>query len=62
MTYLVHAASPGKDDAIAIKVATREEALGIADGWQQDGRSGIRIITEGRIYTLAEFARTTFND
>ena len=56
MSYLIQAAVPGKADAVSISVTTREEALKIAALWQEEGRSGIRIIANGRIYTPIELA------
>jgi hypothetical protein len=56
MPYLVQAAVPGKLDAVSISVTSREEALKIAALWQEEGRSGIRIIADGRIYTPIELA------
>ena len=56
MPYLIQAAAPGQEDAVSIRVATREEALKIAALWQAEGRSGIRIIANGRIYTASQLA------
>jgi len=62
MTYFVHGASPGKEDAVSTKVSTREEALQIAATWQEEGYSGIRIVADRRIYTPGELALTIIND
>jgi hypothetical protein len=55
MAYIVQANLPG-DDAATITVLTREEALKIAVGRQEDGHAGVKIIGDGRIYTPGELA------
>jgi hypothetical protein len=57
MAYLVQCDAPGREDAETIRRETREEAMTTATGWQNDGRTGIRIIGDGRVYTAGEFAR-----
>jgi hypothetical protein len=50
MSYLLQAAVavPEKADAVWISVTTRDEALKIAALWQKEGRSGSRIVADGR--------------
>ena len=61
MTHLVQALLPGSDQAVTVKVATREDALKIVAEWQAEGRSSIRILGDGRVYMPAELAMTIIN-
>jgi hypothetical protein len=45
------------NDAISITVADRKQAHATAMEWETSGRSGVRIIGDGRIYTAKELAR-----
>jgi hypothetical protein len=55
MPYIVQAG--GSDDPISKTVVNRKEALAAAIKWASEGRSGIKIIGDGRIYTAKELAR-----
>jgi hypothetical protein len=59
MAYIVQADLPGSNDALSITLSSREEALEAARRWVADGNKGIRIIGDGRIYTLEEFEQTS---
>jgi hypothetical protein len=56
MAYIVQADDSG-NDAISITVADRKQAHATAMEWETSGRSGVRIIGDGRIYTAKELAR-----
>lgn len=56
MAYIVQADDSG-DDAISISVADRKQALAAAVELESEGRSGVKIIGDGRIYTTKELAR-----
>jgi hypothetical protein len=56
MAYIVQADDAG-NDAISITVADRKQAHATAMEWETSGRSGVRIIGDGRIYTAKELAR-----
>jgi hypothetical protein len=47
MPYIVQAG--GSDDAISKTVTNRKEELAAAVKWASEGRSGIKIIGDGRI-------------
>ena len=55
MPYIVLA--DGSKDAISTTVSDRKQALAAAVEWASDGRSGVKIIGDGRIYTVKELAR-----
>ena len=61
MTHFVQALLPGSDQAVTVKVATREDALKIVAEWLAEGRSSIRILADGRVYMPAELAMTIIN-
>jgi hypothetical protein len=56
MAYIVQADDSG-NDGISITRADRKEALAAAVQWQSEGRSGVKIIGDGRIYTPKDLAR-----
>jgi hypothetical protein len=57
MAFNLQFAGPG-DDAATVTVNDRSEAFTIVSQWQKAGRTGIKIIGDGRIYTPEEFALT----
>jgi hypothetical protein len=57
MAYIV-LVDVSERDAASLTVARREEALSVAVGWLNEGRTGVKIIGDGRIYTPTEFAMT----
>jgi hypothetical protein len=56
MSYIVQA-DDSVDDGISITRADRKEALAAAVQWQSEGRPGVKIVGDGRIYTAQELAR-----
>jgi hypothetical protein len=56
MAYIVQAKDFG-DDAISLTLASRREALAVALEWETAGRSGVKIIGDGRIYSISDLAR-----
>jgi hypothetical protein len=46
----------------SVTVGQRSEALTIVSDWLKAGRTGVKIIGDGRIYTPEEFAATVIND
>ena len=56
MAYIIQADDSG-DDAISLTLADRKEALAAAIQWQSEGRSGVKIIGDGRIYSPDDLAR-----
>jgi hypothetical protein len=46
-------------DATSVIVTSEAEALSIAIQWLTEGRYGVKIIGDGRIYTTDEFAMKT---
>jgi len=57
MAFIIQAESDG-GDALSATVLDRIEALELALRWRDAGHTGIKIIGNGRIYTLNEFAGT----
>lgn len=55
MAYVVQAGDAGSD-ATSLTVADRKEALAVAVEWMSKGRSGVKIVGDGRIYTPEELA------
>jgi hypothetical protein len=47
---------------VARTVADRKLALALAVKWATDGRTGLKISGDGRIYTPAELARMIINN
>jgi hypothetical protein len=60
MTYIVQAEDP--DGAISKTIADRKDALATAVTWASEGRSNVKIIGNGRIYTLKELALAIVNE
>jgi len=58
MAYIVQADLPDSNDAVSITLNSREAALEAARRWVADGNRGVRIIGDGRIYSLEEFEQT----
>jgi hypothetical protein len=56
MPYILQAEDP-RGDAFSISVADPKQALATALEWESEGRSGVKIIGDGRIYTTKELAR-----
>ena len=56
MAYIVQAYD-SEGGAISISVADRKQALAAATELETEGRSGVKIIGDGRIYTAKELAR-----
>lgn len=52
MAYVLQAED--SEGAISLTVFDRKQALAAAIKWATDGRSGIKIIGDGRIYTTRE--------
>ena len=46
----------------SVTVGQRSEALAIVSDWLKAGRTGVKIIGDGRIYSPEEFAATVIND
>jgi hypothetical protein len=61
MAYIVQAVD-SEGDAISTTVADRKQALAVAIKWASQGRSGIKIIGDGRIYTAKELARAIIDE
>jgi hypothetical protein len=55
MPYIVQAG--GSEDPISLTVDDPREALAAAIEWAGEGRSGVKIIGDGRIYTQKELAK-----
>jgi hypothetical protein len=55
MAYVLQAED--SEGAISLTVFDRKQALAAAIKWATEGRSGIKIIGDGRIYTTRELAR-----
>jgi hypothetical protein len=49
-------------DAISIALSDRQEALTLAARLRDEGLADVRIIGDGRIYSLEQFALTVIND
>jgi hypothetical protein len=56
MAYIVQA-DDSEHTGISMTVADRKAALAVAVKWASEGRSGVKIIGDGRIYTAEELAR-----
>ena len=46
----------------SVTVSRRSEALTIVSDWLKVGRTGVKIIGDGRVYSPEEFAATVVND
>ena len=57
MVYVLQADGPESFGSGAV-VKTRREALAIAVKWIEEGRTGIKIIGDRRVYRPEEFALT----
>jgi hypothetical protein len=57
MAYIVQA-DDSKHGGISMAVADRKRALAVAIKWRSQGRSGVTINGDGRIYTAKELARS----
>jgi hypothetical protein len=60
MAYIVQAED--HDGAISKTVADRKDALATAVTWASEGRSNVKIIGNGRIYTPKDLALAIIND
>jgi hypothetical protein len=60
MAYIVQAEDP--DGAVSKTIADRKDALATAVNWASEGRSNVKIIGNGRIYTAMELALAIIND
>lgn len=58
MAYLVQADVLGQNEARTIKVFGCKAALTLGSEWLDQGRTGIRIIGDGRVYHLDQFAKS----
>jgi hypothetical protein len=58
MAYIVQGDVPDSGHAVSITLSSREDALEAARRWVADGNKGVRIIGDGRIYSLEEFEQT----
>ena len=59
MAYIVQALS--RDDpgnAVSVTLADRKEALAAGNAWMSRGFTSIRVIGDGQVYMLIEFALT----
>lgn len=56
--FIIQAHSNPDDAATSLTVLTRGEALATAMGWIGRGKTGVRVIGDGRIYSPEEFALT----
>lgn len=61
MTYVVEAEVPGRENTETIRVETREDVLKVTIRLRENGRTHVRILGDGRVYTPAEFALTIIN-
>jgi hypothetical protein len=59
MPYIIQAKG---DKEVSLTVAGRKDALATAVAWAGQGRSGIMIVGDGRIYTLEELAVAIVNE
>jgi hypothetical protein len=56
MAYIVQA-DDSNHGGVSMTVADRKRALAVAIKWGSQGRSGVTISGDGRIYTAKELAR-----
>jgi hypothetical protein len=56
MAFIVRADTSG-NNAASVTVARREEAFDTACSWIKSGRTGVKVIGDGRIYLPPEFQK-----
>jgi hypothetical protein len=57
MAFNLQRDGPG-NDAVSVTIDDRRETLEVAVRWLDAGRTGVKIIGDGRVYTPEEFALT----
>jgi len=57
VAFNVQRDGPG-NDAVSVTIDDRKEAFALAIEWLDGGRTGIKIIGDGRVYSAMEFALT----
>ncbi len=62
MAYIVQAAGGLDDDFVSLAASDRREALAVAIEWMSEGRTDVRIVGDGRIYTPESLARVIVDD
>jgi hypothetical protein len=60
MPYVIQAVDSG-GDPVSITVSGRKEALAAALNWESEGRSGVKIIGDGRIYSTKDLAQAVID-
>ena len=56
--FIVQSFSTTDELATTVAVVDRAEALALAKSWKTIGRSNIRSVGDGRLYSLKEFSLT----
>jgi len=62
MAYIVQAWDASDHNFVSLAAPDRKEALAIAIGWMSEGRTAVKIVGDGRIYTPESLAQVIVND
>ena len=62
MAYIVQAGDGLDHNFVSLAAPDRKEALAIAIEWMSEGRTAVKIVGDGRIYTPKSLARVILND
>ena len=60
--FIVQGKPPEPEGIVKVVAKTRLEALRAANNLLKQGMVAVTIIADGRVYTVAEFARTLTNE
>jgi len=62
MVFIVQGKPPEPEGIVKVVAKTRLEALRAANNLLKQGMVVVTVIADGRVYTVAEFARTLTNE
>ena len=60
--FIVQGKPPEPEGIVKVVAKTRREALQAANNLLKQGMVVVTVIADGRVYTVAEFARTLTNE
>ena len=62
MAYIVQAEDASDHNFVSLAVPDRKEALATAIEWMSEGRTAVKIVGDGRIYTPESLAQVILKD